>query len=679
MRITAFARFARSSHKYGPGSSGVISVPTTNMSNRTNGTNETASAFFYGTLMHPAVLKRVIGNDASHLRAAPAVLMSFTRHHVRSCDYPAIVPYNVGAVLLNRELNRDERCVRGVIVSGLRPEDVACLDIFEGDEYNRITVEAHPIVPLAPISPTFTQTLLSASSELPAELPPALKVETYVWIAGTSRLEPVVWAYDTFVKEKLWKWAGSGADGNEYYEEVDRRRDMNGVIVVPSGGEGTLKPDYAFGHNMLQHFMFDKGYINLNHGSYGSLPRSVFDKCVELSKRIEGRPDSFHRREYQPELLDVRARLAKLLNCNVNECAITNNTTHGVHTIINNFDWREDDILVSFSTTYGAVSKICEYTSDKLPHPQHISIPLTFPVSHKAIIEEFRQKLRDIPRRDGQTIVAIIDALASNPGVLLPWEEMAKICKEEAVYSLIDAAHAIGQIPLDLSRSNPDFFVSNCHKWLYAKRGSAVVYVAKRNQGIIRSSFPTSHAYISLKSGKETDIAAQFEWTGTIDFVPFLSIKYALEFREAIGGEKYINDYCHTLATNGGAKLAEILKTRVMETEGNELTVNMVNVQLPLDAPAGISSKELGRIFRLIIDRLLDEHNVFAAIYIHDNHWWTRCSAQIWNEEFDFIHLGRAFLKICEEVQPILKTLPRSDTSALNEELVAMSLRAKEI
>ncbi|KEP51178.1 aminotransferase [Rhizoctonia solani 123E] len=649
------------------------------MLNGTNGANETVSAFFYGTLMHPAVLRRVVGNDASHLRAAPAVLMSFTRHHVRSCDYPAIVPYNVGAVLLNRELNRDERCVRGVIISGLRPEDVACLDIFEGDEYNRITVEAHPIVPLAPISPTFTQTLLSASSELPAELPPTLKVETYVWIAGTSRLEPMIWEYDTFVKEKLWKWAGSGADGNEYYEEVDRRRDMNGVIIVPSGGEGTLKPDYTFGHNMLQYFMFDKGYINLNHGSYGSLPRSVFDKCVELSKRIEGRPDSFHRREYQSELLDVRVRLAKLLNCSVDECVITNNTTHGLHNIINNFDWKEDDILVSFSTTYGAVSKICQYTSDKLPNPQHISIPLTFPVSHKVIIEEFRQKLRDIPRRDGQTIVAIIDALASNPGVLLPWEEMTTICKEEGVYSLIDAAHAIGQIPLDLSRSNPDFFVSNCHKWLYAKRGSAVVYVAKRNQGMIRSSFPTSHAYVSLKSGKETDIAAQFEWTGTIDFVPFLSIKYALDFREAIGGEKHINDYCHALAINGGAKLAEILKTRVMETEGNELTVNMVNVQLPLDAPAGISSKELGRIFRLIIDRLLDEHNVFAAIYIHDNHWWTRCSAQIWNEEFDFTHLGRAFLKICEEVQLILKELPRSNTSALNEELVAMSLRGKEV
>lgn len=34
-----------------------------------------ASAFFYGTLMHPKILKRVLHNDASHLQICPAVLM----------------------------------------------------------------------------------------------------------------------------------------------------------------------------------------------------------------------------------------------------------------------------------------------------------------------------------------------------------------------------------------------------------------------------------------------------------------------------------------------------------------------------------------------------------------------------------------------------------------------------
>ncbi|KAG8727152.1 hypothetical protein FRC12_022766 [Ceratobasidium sp. 428] len=235
---------------------------------------------------------------------------------------------------------------------------------------------------------------------------------------------------------------------------------MQGTIIVPTGGEGVLQPDYTFGHPMLKHFMFDEGYINLNHGSYGSLPRPVYEKCLEVAKRSEGRPDSFHRREYQAELKEARVKLAKLMNCELDECAVTNNTTHGVHTILNNFHWKSGDMLVGFSTTYGAVYNIIEYISDTPPNPTHINIPLVFPMSHAAIVDKLRQQLKDIARHEGQTIVVVLDAIVSVPGVVLPWEDMVKVCKEEGAYSLVDAAHAIGQIKIDLAASQPDFFVT---------------------------------------------------------------------------------------------------------------------------------------------------------------------------------------------------------------------------
>ncbi|QRW04266.1 aminotransferase class-V protein [Ceratobasidium sp. AG-Ba] len=536
------------------------------------------------------------------------------------------------------------------------PEDVALLDVLRA-------IGGTPAVPLTSISPALTQTLLSASSELPAELPPPLTVQTYVWAAGTGRLElqsgPITnpLQYDTFVKEKLWRWAGSGADSNQDYVEVDRRRDMQGAIVVPAGGEGELQPDYTFGHNMLQYFMFDKGYINLNHGSYGSLPRPVYEKCLEITKRSEGRPDSFHRREYQAELKECRAKVAKLMNCDLDECAITNNTTHGVHTILNNFHWKKGDVLVGFSTTYGAVHNMIQYVSETPPNPTQITVVLTFPMSHTGIIDKLRQQLKDIPRHDGQTIVVVLDAIISVPGVVLPWEEMVKVCKQEGAYSLVDGAHAIGQIDIDLAVSQPDFFVTNCHKWLYAKRSAAVVYIPERNQHIIHSTFPTSHDYVSINSGKKPDIIHQFDWTGTIDMAPFLSISHALKFREEIGGEKKINDYCHNLAVKGGEVLAGVLKTNVLENENKELTANMVNVRLPLTIPDGLPPTKLGEIGRFFIDRLLDDYNSFSSIYVHNGQWWTRCSAQIWNEESDFEFIGNAFLNICNEIQQLMNDL----------------------
>jgi hypothetical protein len=52
-----------------------------------------ASAFFYGTLMHPKILKRVLHNDASHLKICPAILtvgpsMPNDMHHVQLLIYP---------------------------------------------------------------------------------------------------------------------------------------------------------------------------------------------------------------------------------------------------------------------------------------------------------------------------------------------------------------------------------------------------------------------------------------------------------------------------------------------------------------------------------------------------------------------------------------------------------------
>lgn len=49
----------------------------------------------------------------------------------------------------------------------------------------------------------------------------------------------------------------------------------------------------------------------------------------------------------------------------------------------------------------------------------------------------------------------------------------------------------------------------------------------------------------------------------------------ALDFRNWLGGEIKINEYCHNLALQGGQRLAEIFGTRVMDPNG-DLTLNMV-------------------------------------------------------------------------------------------------------
>ncbi|ETW82978.1 hypothetical protein HETIRDRAFT_439553 [Heterobasidion irregulare TC 32-1] len=196
-----------------------------------------SSAFFYGTLLHPTILTNVIGNDGGHLELCPAVLMDHTRHHVKRADYPAVLPYAKSKQMFDRDLNYEERSVRGTLVIGLTESDIRLLDLFEGNEYERTPVFVHPLAPFltlpSSVVPTSEAQLSVAPPTapplpLPSELAEAVPAETYIWIDKVTYLDAKLWSYDDFIKEKLHNWVGKD---NEEYKEVQRRIEMQGNIV----------------------------------------------------------------------------------------------------------------------------------------------------------------------------------------------------------------------------------------------------------------------------------------------------------------------------------------------------------------------------------------------------------------------------------------------------------------
>lgn len=81
-------------------------------------------------------------------------------------------------------------------------------------------------------------------------------------------------------------------------------------------------------------------------GSYGSLPIPVRAACDKLSTRIEANPDKFLRIEYIQHWIEARTRVAKLIGADTDECVLVNNTSHGISTILRNFEWHEGDIII---------------------------------------------------------------------------------------------------------------------------------------------------------------------------------------------------------------------------------------------------------------------------------------------------------------------------------------------
>lgn len=183
---------------------------------------------------------------------------------------------------------------------------------------------------------------------------------------------------------------------------------------------------------------------------------------------------------YKPLLVNVRERVARLIGANIDECVMVPNATHGVNTVLRNFEWSEDDTIVGSeihlhfkwspmilaknllaSVTYPAVARVTQYLSDIKPHPKLSTFRLSFPTCRSDILDQFKAHLKALTRKTGCKIVAVIDGIVSAPGALLPWKEMVQICRDENVISVIDAAHCIGQEGgIRLNEVDPDFWIS---------------------------------------------------------------------------------------------------------------------------------------------------------------------------------------------------------------------------
>ena len=132
-----------------------------------------------------------------------------------------------------------------------------------------------------------------------------------------------------------------------------------------------------------------------------------------------------------------------------------------------------------------------KFIHDKAPHPSISHFPLLHPTTKEDILRSWRahiQALAESKRASPNSItpgkiVAIIDTISSNPGILNPWVDMVKTAKRHGALAVVDGAHSLGQevdLKGKLAEADPDFFVSNAHKWLYAKRGAALFYVPER-------------------------------------------------------------------------------------------------------------------------------------------------------------------------------------------------------
>lgn len=448
----------------------------------------------------------------------------------------------------------------------------------------------------------------------------------------------------------------------------------------------TDSSDSPFGRKLRKEFLFDEDWVNLNHGirwrqtfctvylqplgSFGTYPRAIRDELRFWQDKAEARPDEFIRYEYPKQLDASRTAIAETLNVDVDTVVFVPNASTGVNTVLRSMEFKKGDKIVYFATIYGACEKTVEYVTETTP-AESAKIEYTYPVSDAWLLQAFHDVVKSEQDAGNTVRIAIFDTVVSLPGVRMPFERLIEACKELGVLSCMDAAHGVGHLPLDLGKLQPDFLVSNCHKWLMVPRGCAVFYVPLRHQEMIRSTLPTSHGFVPkpkpgrnifnpLPPSAKSAFVNNFEFVGTIDNSPYLCIPAALKWRASLGGEDAIMKYCHNLARQGGQRVAEILDTFMLDNEEQTLTkgVCVSTVKLPLNfadvqAVADRKTSSLqgyalgGKVRDFACDACRSDYNTFLAVTFYNNAWWVRLSAQIYLEMADFEWGANVLKELC--------------------------------
>ncbi|KUM66437.1 hypothetical protein ACN42_g635 [Penicillium freii] len=192
--------------------------------------------FFYGTLMVPQILHKVIHGQANPepwqkamLRFQPAILHGYRRHRVQNADYPGIVA--VPEPTSETERTSDPKTnaavsVIGTLVSGLTDGDVYRLDRFEGSEYEKKPVVVRTLRETSgdnshsgergTAESQLREMLNAAGAEVTNEGEEEVLAVTYVWTAGKDLLEDTEWDFESFKRDKMAWWIGVGANESEW-------------------------------------------------------------------------------------------------------------------------------------------------------------------------------------------------------------------------------------------------------------------------------------------------------------------------------------------------------------------------------------------------------------------------------------------------------------------------------
>jgi selenocysteine lyase/cysteine desulfurase len=261
---------------------------------------------------------------------------------------------------------------------------------------------------------------------------------------------------------------------------------------------------------------------------------------------------------------DVRPKIAKFINAQVEEISLTHNVTDGINVVACGLPLkRGDEVIVTNHEHAGnAVPWLARARRDGV---------VIKPLLLSSSADEILNRINDLitPR----TRVIAVPHITCTIGQVLPATRISTLAHDKGLWLFLDGAHTPGMMPLDVKALGCDFFATCGHKWMMGPKGTGFLYVRRELQEVVEpywSGALADNGWDVVKGTVDFRKDAHRYDFGTQSSAIYVGLGAAIDFLAHIGMDNVARRNC-ALAMHlrdGLKKLGEKVEILTPEEEG---------------------------------------------------------------------------------------------------------------
>ncbi len=362
-----------------------------------------------------------------------------------------------------------------------------------------------------------------------------------------------------------------------------------------------MNEDFWF--EIQQAFNVTRGITNLNNGGVSPSPRIVTESFVRYTWEQEDLPPYMMWQILEPQAETVRAGLAGIFGCDPEEIAITRNASESLEILLMGMDFKAGDEILTTTQDYPRMlttlrqRELREKLTLKL-----IKIPIA-PKDPMSIAEAFESGIT--PR----TKLILLSHVVNITGQITPVKAVCDMARAKGIDTVVDGAHSFAHFDFTQADIGCDYFGTSLHKWLYAPKGTGLLYV-KRDK--ISKIWPL----MAAEKVQANDIR-KYEEIGTHSAAMKLAIGEAILFHNGIGAKRK-EDRLRYLTNYWANQIKGLPNVRFNTALDGKQSCGIANVQIE-----GVDTGALQ-------GHLMAKHKIFTVGIVHDEFQGLRITPNVY-------------------------------------------------